>query len=285
MIVTVVLVAILVSSCSPSHAAPRRQSLLVVGDSVAAQAAAPLVKLAPAGTTVSVDAVLPGTAPCDWAHGFTDPFGGGFYSFSDALRKVRPDVVVFMFTGNPGLSGPAAGCVDADSSYTIQQLLATYQTSLTDMANQAVRAGATVYFEAPPPRNPEIPVGYDSLEQINLGFQGAPEMVTFYQELVAAKDSPRWRYDDKAAVAVSTPDLSWKMSLPCQTWDSNLCVGGEVQIRAGGIDAVHLDTPGCGGIRFAIGIEEGALGISSPDPASVANAASKYGWCQQPASP
>jgi hypothetical protein len=278
---TIVLMAILVTSCSASHS-PRRRSLLVVGDSVAAQAAGPLVKLAPAGTTVSVDAVLPGSAPCDWAHGFTDPFGGGFYSFTDALRKARPEEVVFMFTGNPGLSGPAAGCVDPDNPYTLSQLLATYQTSLTEMANQAVRSGATVYFEAPPPRNPEIPVGYNSLEQMNLGFQGAPEMARFYQELVATKDSPRWRYEDKAAVAVSTPDLSWEMFLPCEAWDSKLCVDGEVQIRAGGIDAVHLDTPGCGGIRFAIGIEEDALGAAPPDPASVAAAATQYGWCQEP---
>jgi hypothetical protein len=273
--------AILISSCSPSHN-PRRRSLLVVGDSVAAQAADPLVKLAPAGTTVSVDAVLPGSAPCDWAHGFTDPFEGGFHSFTDALHKVRPEKVVFMFTGNPGLSGSAGGCVDPNSAYTLSQLLATYQTSLTDMANQAVRSGATVYFEAPPPRNPQIPVGYDSLDQENLGFQGAPEMVSFYRELVAAKDSPRWRFEDSAAIGVSTPELSWQMFLPCESWDSKLCVNGEVQIRAGGIDAVHLDTTGCGAIRFALGIEEDALGIAPSDPTSVAAAATKYGWCEQP---
>jgi hypothetical protein len=255
--------------------------VLVVGDSVAAQAGDPLVKLAPAGTRVSVDAVLPGSAPCDWAHGFTDPFEGGFHSFTRTLLRVRPEEVVFIFTGNPGLSGPANGCVDPNTPYTLAQLLDTYRVSLTDMANQAVRIGATVYFEAPPPRNPEIPVGYDSIDKINLGFQGSPEIATFYQVLVADRASVRWQYDDQAAVAVSTPDLSWRLTLPCEPWDSALCLDNGVQIRAGGIDAVHLDTPGCGAIRFALGIEEGALGAAPPDPTSVAAAAKKYGWCQQ----
>jgi hypothetical protein len=254
--------------------------MLVVGDSVAAQAADPLVKLAPAGTAVSVEAVLPGSAPCDWAHGFKDPFEGGFHSFSKTLHKVRPEDVVFIFTGNPGLSGPASGCVDPNTPYTLAQLLTTYQASLTEMANQATRTGATVWFEAPPPRNPEIPVGYDSIEHINLGFQGYPEIATFYQVLVADKGSVRWQYDDRAAVAVSTADLSWKLKLPCEAWDSKLCANGEVQVRAGGIDAVHLDTPGCGAIRFALGVEEGALGGAPPDPASVAADSTKYGWCQ-----
>jgi hypothetical protein len=279
MAVSVVLMAILVTSCSPPHS-PRRRSLLVVGDSVAAQAADPLVKLAPRGTKVSVEAVLPGSAPCDWDHGFTDPFEGGFHSFTRTLRQVHPNYVVFIFTGNPGLSGPASGCVDPNTPYTLAELLETYRVSLTDMADQAVRAGATVYFEAPPPRNPEIPVGYDSIDKINLGFQGSPEIATFYQVLVEDEASVRWQYDDEAAVAVSTPDLTWRLTLPCEPWDSDLCMDDGVQVRAGGIDAVHLDTPGCGAIRFAIGIEEGALNTAPPKPDKVSAASKKYGWCQ-----
>ncbi|HUJ66989.1 MAG TPA: hypothetical protein VLX59_15710, partial [Acidimicrobiales bacterium] len=64
-IICAVIVAVLASSCSSAGLAPsgspRNVSLLIVGDSVAAQAAEALVHLAPAGTTVSVDAVQPGT--------------------------------------------------------------------------------------------------------------------------------------------------------------------------------------------------------------------------------
>jgi hypothetical protein len=258
----------------------------VVGDSVAAQSAEALIHLAPAGTSVRVDAVQPGTAPCDWDHGFTDPTDDQFESFTSILRKVRPEVLAFVFTGNPGLSGPASGCVDANQPYTLSELLATYEPPLVDMANRAARLGATVYFEAPPPRNPSVPVGYDPQQQANHGFQGSPAMASFYENLVASGKSRRWEYDDNAAVAVSTAGLSWKLTLPCEAWDGKLCVDGQVRVREGDTDAVHLDTPGCGAIRFALGLEERALhttvkaGASPPDATSVTTAVNEYGGCQ-----
>ena len=84
-----------------------------MGDSVATQSAQALIHLAPAGTTVTVDTVRPGTAPCDWNHGFTDPTDHKYQDFAKVLDEVHPAVVAFVFTGNPGLSGTTAGCVDA----------------------------------------------------------------------------------------------------------------------------------------------------------------------------
>jgi hypothetical protein len=284
LVLSVVVLATVVSSCSDSPR-PRTVSLLVVGDSVAAQAAEPLIHLAPPGTTVLVDAVQPGTAPCDWDHGFTDPTDHVSGSFASILRSVRPAVVAFVFTGNPGLSGPSSGCVDADSPYDLPQLLASYEPPLLDMANRAVRTGATVFLEAPPPRNPAVPVGYDDQLHIHHGFQGSPAIGSFYKRLVATRNPRHWRYDDAAAVAVSSASLSWMLTLPCLAWDAKLCRDGQIQVREGGVDAVHLDTKGCGAIRFALGLEERALATTGrsaapPDASSVAEIASQYGGCQ-----
>jgi hypothetical protein len=277
-LLTVAVLAILLSSCSESQVL-RPSSLLVVGDSVAAQSAEALIHLAPEGTTVSVDAVQPGTAPCDWNHGFTDPTDKEFQSFAKVFDEVHPAVVAFVLTGNPGLSGLAAGCVDADKPYDLTQLLASYEPALVEMADKATSAGATVYFEAPPPRNPAVPVGYDSQKQENQGFQGSRAISSFYESL-ATEDPRHWRYDDTAAVAVSSVGLSWMLTLACEAWDAKRCIDGQVQVRVGGTDAVHLDLQGCGAIRFALGLEEGALATAPPNPKSVTAAVSEYGGCQ-----
>ena len=47
-----------------------------------------------------------------------------------------------------------------------------HEPPLVAMADKATRAGATVYFEASPPRNPAVPVGYDSRTEENRGFNG-----------------------------------------------------------------------------------------------------------------
>ena len=228
---------------------------------------------------MSVDAVQAGTAPCDWNHGFTDPTDNEYQSFAKILANVHPTLVAFVFTGNPGLSGPSAGCVDANKPYDLDQLLASYEPALVEMADKATREGATVYFEASPPRNPAVPVGYDSQKQENRGFNGSPGIASFYEAL-AAKDSRHWRYDDKAAVAVSSVSLSWALTLPCKPWDAKLCRNGQVQIRVGGSDAVHLDDQGCGAVRFALGLEEGALATTPPDPTSVSADVAEYGGCR-----
>ena len=124
-----------------------------------------------------------------------------------------------------------------------------------------------------------MPVGYDPQKKENRGFNGSPDIASFYEGL-ATKNPRHWRYDDKAAVAVSSASLSWMLTLPCEAWDAKLCIHGQVQIRTGGIDAVHLDEHGCGAVRFALGLEEGALATSPPTPTSVAAAVSEYGGCR-----
>ena len=275
----VLVLSILVSSCSQTTSG-RSASLLIVGDSVAAQAAEAMTHLAPEGTTVTVDAVQPGTAPCDWDHGFSLPNGKVFPSFPTILGDVHPTVVAFVFTGNPGLSGTGAGCVDATKPYDLSALLASYEQPLDDMATSAATSGATVIFEGPPPRNPAVPVGYDAQQQANRGFQGSPAMISFYENLASTGGSHRWHFDDRAAIAVSTANLTWMLSLPCKPWDARQCRDGQVQVRTGGDDAVHLDKGGCGAIRFALGLEEGALGSGPTDDSGVATAVAQYGGCQ-----
>jgi hypothetical protein len=279
--ISVVVLSVLLASCSEAHR-PQPNTLLVVGDSIAAQSAEALIHLAPPGATVSVDAAYPGTAPCDWNHGFTDPTDGEFQKFASVLDRVHPAIVAFVFTGNPGLSGPAAGCVDGNRPYDISQLLASYKPPLVEMADQATGAGATVYFEAPPPRNPSVPL-YDPQTGVNLGFHGTPDMVTFYKDLVATKNSPQWQYDDNAAIAVSSASLTWQLTLPCEAWDANRCTDGRVQVRIGDDDGIHLDEAGCGAVRFALGLEERPLdtgGLASVDAKSIAATVNEYGGCE-----
>ena len=147
---------------------------------------------------------------------------------------------------------------------------------LVEMADKATSAGATVYFEAPPPRNPAVPVGYDPQKQENRGFNGSP--VSRRSIRSGHEGLSPLAYDDKAAVAVSSASLSWMLTLPCEAWDAKRCIDGRSKDR--GTDAVHLDEQGCGAIRFALGLEEGALRTAPPDPKSVAAAVSEYGGCR-----
>ena len=288
LLVIVPLFALVLTSCSSSSPGQatksdtiRARTLMIVGDSVAVQASAALTHLAPKGTVVSVEAVRGGSAPCDWVHGLTDPATGAHVSFSSVLAKVRPAAVAFLFTGNPGLGGPSAGCVNANEPYSFSQLLASYEPALTSMADQAVAQGAQVYFEAPPPRNPAVPPGWNAEESADGGYQGVPQMASFYQRL-ASTHPTHWHYDDSAGVAVSTSELAWRLTLPCQAWSEHRCADGQVQVRVGGADSVHLDVQGCGAIFLALAVEEHIFGTAQPDPRSVAAAAASYGGCQEP---
>jgi hypothetical protein len=278
--------AFLLPACSSSRGnersaavGARYRSLMIVGDSVAVQSSGALVHLAPEGIEVTVDATQGGSAPCDWNHGFVDPDNQESLSFASILSRVKPDAVVFMFTGNPGLSGMSAGCLDAKSDYTLGELLASYEPALTTMANKAVAGGAQVYFEAPPPRNPAVAPGWDPATHSQLGYHGVPEIATLYQDLAA--EQPRsWHYDDSAGRAVSSAGL-WAFTLPCQPWDTAFCTHGQVEVRIGRKDTIHLDSPGCGAIRFALALEEHILDTTQPDPQVVATATADYGGCQK----
>ena len=240
--------------------APRPEdpvSVLVVGDSVIEQTAAALVDYAPSGMTVTV-AGGAGSAPCDWEAGYTDPWSGRHQSYQPHLRS-HPDVVVVMFTGNPGFSGPAHGCVDADRPYSEADLIASYRSALMAMAEQASAAGATVYFERPPTRNPQMPPGVDQEEHTERGFQGTAEVGLLMQSIAdTAPAGDRWIYEQSGAAAVTGPGFSYTTTLPCRV---PLPCTGTAPVRAG--DAVHLDTRGCGAILFAVGIESALPGASA----------------------
>jgi hypothetical protein len=239
-----------------STSAPPPIRVLVVGDSVIAQSASDLRALAPPGVTVAVAAGI-GSAPCDWVHGYVDPYNRTYRRFSLELAKARPQYVVLMFTGNPGLSGPSAGCVDADRPYSAASLTSSYRFPLTDMADEAAAAKAAVIFEQPPPRNPAAPTGFDPSTASNGGYQGSPFIGALMQQIVkSAPRRARWSYSNSAAALVSGPGFTYQTWLPCNHLVVDRCIDGLVRVRTGGSDAVHLDPAGSGAILFASGIDE-----------------------------
>jgi hypothetical protein len=65
-----------------------------------------------------------------------------------------------------------------------------------------------------------------------------------------------WTYDPYPAEYVSTSSLTWRLNERCIPWDSGGCTGGVVQVRSGGLDAIHLDTKGAGAMLYAIGLAQ-----------------------------
>jgi hypothetical protein len=159
-----------------ASASRSRPTLLVVG-SIVAQAATDLVALKPSGVTVWVASGL-GSALCDWTNGYRDPFTHQYKSFSSELAVHDPSAVAIAFSGNPGLSGPAHGCVNANTRYTLDALVASYSQAITQMAIQASATGAAVYLDAVVARNPATALGVyggTSAAQ-DYGFNGAPQL-------------------------------------------------------------------------------------------------------------
>lgn len=235
-------------------------SVLVVGDSIVSQADNQIRFWAPAGSNVWV-AAGPGSAPCDWNAGYRDPFTGTRYQFSQLVDRYHPGAVVLSFSGNPGLSGPAAGCVDSTTHYALGALLASYQRALVSMARYATARGALVYFAGSPPRNPATPPGaYQGKGGSHLyGFNGVPQLNQRYVALAASAEgrADSWRYDPAAAVAVSDPSLNWHLTEECAPWDvsaGNCNSAQQARVRAGGYDAIHLDPAGAGATRYGMAI-------------------------------
>jgi hypothetical protein len=241
---------------------PVDRSLLIVGDSLMAQSAPKFIADRPLGSAVWV-AGGSGSAPCDWVNGYDDPYAeGGFASMAQELQLHHPQVVVIAFTGNPGFSGPSAGCVDATQPYTLDQLLASYQQSLTALATMASQSGATVYLDASPARNPAAPPSDN--------YNGVPEI---NEQLLQLASSPEgvaghWQYDPTAAELLgaqpllpTTTTMVWQMYLPCSVSPSSPCVNGLTQVRAG--DFIHLDTDAGSTVETA-GLEHNPLDTTLP---------------------
>lgn len=233
-------------------------SVLIIGDSLVTQATGAARYWAPAGAQAWVFGG-PGSAPCDWQSGYQDPFSRSWKSFDSLVEQYRPAAVELVFTGNAGYLGRAGGCVDNTRAYGLPALLASYRSALTAMAAFASDQGARVYLEGSPPRNPATPAGfYRSTGGARLyGFNGVPQIDELYEALVASPQGRRdgWIFDNSAAAAVSGPGLSWKLYLPCQPLDIlGPCRGDQVQVRAGGLDAIHLDPYGSGATRYGMAL-------------------------------
>jgi hypothetical protein len=232
-----------------------RGPILVIGDSLVMQATNALESWNLPSIPIVAHGGL-GSAPCDWENGYTDPLSGHYLKFSEVFQKVRPAAVVFAFTGNPGLQ--AKGCVDSGGRYPLSVLLATYQRSLAEMALYASDHGAQVYISATPPRNPATPPGAyrGSGGTMEYGFNGVPGLNRLYEAMAHSELGQKlhWNYDPYPAEYVSTSALTWRLNQRCLPWDSGECAKGNVQVRAGGLNAIHLDAKGAGAVLYALGL-------------------------------
>lgn len=244
----------------PSASGTNRDGpILVVGDSLIVQATRALQSWNLPSVPIIAQGGL-GSAPCDWETGYTDPLSGHHLKFSHVFQESQPAAVVFAFTGNPGLESNSNGCVNSSGRYSLPTLLASYKRALTKMAVYASEKGAQVYLSATPPRNPATPPGlYRGSEGIlQYGFNGVPALNRLYQDMARSElgEKFHWIYDPYPAESVSTSSLAWRLNERCMPWDAGGCRGGVVQVRAGGLDAIHLDTKGAGAILYAIGLAQ-----------------------------
>jgi hypothetical protein len=256
-------VASLVLAPSSASETNREGPILVVGDSLVLQATTALRSWNLPSVPIIADGGL-GSAPCDWQKGYTDPLTGYYVKFSEVFHEARPAAVVFAFTGNPGLESDSTGCVNSSGRYARSALLGAYKRSLTLMALYASDHGAQVYISASPPRNPATPPGLymGSGGKREYGFNGDPALNRLYETMArsALGQEFHWTYDPYPAEYVSTSTLTWRLTERCLPWDGGECTRGTVQVRAGGLDAIHLDTKGVGAILYAIGLVKMPLG-------------------------
>ena len=249
---------------------PHLHTLLVVGDSLVTQSEADLTQLRPPATFVWIAAGV-GSAPCDWAHGYRDPYSHNrFRSLAGELQQYHPQAVAIAFSGNPGLSGPSNGCVDRTDAYTLDQLLASYGQSITEMAMQASAAGAAVYLDAAPARNPATPPGlYQGPGgQPAYDFTGVPQINQLLLTLTTGSSGEirPWHYDPTAGellggqpLSPNTTEMVWQQYLPCSVSPHDPCTNGLTQVRVGGnSDAIHLYY-GAGTKLFAEGVDHEPL--------------------------
>ncbi len=231
--------------------------ILVVGDSLVVQATQALRSWNLPSTPIMPEGGS-GSAPCDWNTGYVDPISGDHLKFSTTFQRIHPAAVVFAFTGNPGLEPRITGCVNSSRNYTIAALLASYREALTEMATYASKHGAAVYLSATPPRNPATPAGtyLGSAGNKEYGFNGVPALNELYKSIARSKvgTSLHWTYDPYPAEYVSTKNLTWRMTERCRPWNAVVCAQGVVEVRSGGLDAIHLDPGGSGAVLYAIGL-------------------------------
>jgi hypothetical protein len=91
---------------------------------------------------------------------------------------------------------------------------------------------------------------------VEYGFNGVPALNRLYQAMAhsALGETLHWTYDPDPAQYVSSSTLTWHLRERCLPWNGGECATGTVQVRAGGLDAIHLDRNGAGAILYAIGL-------------------------------
>ena len=103
-----------------------------------------------------------------------------------------------------------------------------------------------------------------------------PALNRLYQAMAQSPlgETLHWTYDPYPAQYVSSSTLAWHLKERCLPWDATECATGTVQVRAGDLDAIHLDTKGAGAILYAIGLVQMPLahmkGWSPTQPLSIA---------------
>ena len=248
----------LVLNPSPAPETTAAGPILIVGDSLVVQATNALRSWNVPSVPIIADGGS-GSAPCDWDNGYTDPYTGRSLEVlqpgaDDQTRcrglrvhgQSRPGVVrrgVRRRVGEVHLVRPS------------RELPAR---ALSHMARDASAHGARVYFSASPPRNPITPAGaYTGADKtLEYGFNGVPALQRSVRvaRRFCARSRPHWTFDPYAAQYVSTSGLTWQLTEKCLPWDASLCLNGNVPVRAGGLDAIHLDDEGAGEALYAIGL-------------------------------
>jgi hypothetical protein len=186
------------------HPHPHPASVVLVGDSLAQQAAPYLQPFF--GPDELVRRAFAGTAPCDWLN--TD------------LAIQPTSIVVISFSGNsftPCMSDGAGAFLHGED------VVANYRVTVTALITEALSAGASVLLVGQPAfAVPQTP--YNVVDGVN----------AMYRELAAT--NPVSFVD--AGAAVENPDGSFASTLPCLPNESSCGASGTNVVRSD--DGVHF---------------------------------------------
>ena len=230
---SVVFVAMLaLSACSPStsNLDPQPKSVVLVGDSLAEQAAPYLESMI--GRATLVPQVFGGTAPCDW--------------LDMDLGIAAGSVVVFSFNGNslsPCMSDGLGGLLQG------QAVVDKYRTDVDGLIAEAQSAGARVVLVGQPVHAESV---------------GGNEVVTGINQVYADLSASTEIEFVDAGAAVENADGTFAASLPCLPDEEQCDPSGSNAVRND--DGLHFcpgapppgpcTTYASGAFRFAQAIAE-----------------------------
>lgn len=201
--VTMFVAMVVLTACSSSATRPQPTNVVLIGDSLAEQAAPYLAPLI--GTKTLVPQFFGGTAPCDW--------------LDDDLRIDSRSVVVISFTGDslsPCMSDGNGGHLEG------QAIIDKYRADVTALIADARTAGARTLVVGQPVHadtaSSEIVAGINEV----------------YTDLSSDKDV---RFVD-AGAAVENPDGTFAHSLPCLAAEAACDPSGDNVVRSD--DGLHF---------------------------------------------